>query len=134
MHAIGGVVVIVFYVGSIISVFCYFELAGLMSVNWVSAVFGVYCYCVIFFLGSTLCKDLRLYLSKCFTPGSMDSQLQQVIRENLYLRAVPCEWDVYTLIVYLTYRQICTYSSSVRSNLAECRRVYFQCFQFGHSF
>ncbi|KAI2661719.1 Membrane-associated guanylate kinase, WW and PDZ domain-containing protein 3 [Labeo rohita] len=27
--------------------------------------------------GSTLCKDLRLYLSKCFTPGSMDSQLQQ---------------------------------------------------------
>ncbi|XP_051508773.1 membrane-associated guanylate kinase, WW and PDZ domain-containing protein 3-like [Myxocyprinus asiaticus] len=40
--------------------------------------------------GSTLCKDLRLYLSKCFTPGSMDSHLQQVIRENLYLRAVPC--------------------------------------------
>ncbi|XP_022526367.2 membrane-associated guanylate kinase, WW and PDZ domain-containing protein 3 isoform X2 [Astyanax mexicanus] len=40
--------------------------------------------------GVALCKDLRLYLSKCFTPGSMDSQLQQVIRENLYLRAVPC--------------------------------------------
>ncbi|KAM6977180.1 membrane-associated guanylate kinase, WW and PDZ domain-containing protein 1 [Aplochiton taeniatus] len=40
--------------------------------------------------GSSLCKDLRLYLSKCFTPGSMDCQLQQVIRENLYLRAVPC--------------------------------------------
>ncbi|KAK6308226.1 hypothetical protein J4Q44_G00214970 [Coregonus suidteri] len=39
--------------------------------------------------GSVLCKELRLYLSKCFTPGSMDSQLQQVIRENLYLRAVP---------------------------------------------
>uniref|UniRef100_A0A3B3BYQ4 PDZ domain-containing protein n=1 Tax=Oryzias melastigma TaxID=30732 RepID=A0A3B3BYQ4_ORYME len=35
--------------------------------------------------GSSLCKDLRLYLSKCFTPGSMDSQLQQLIRENLYL-------------------------------------------------
>ncbi|XP_034392204.1 membrane-associated guanylate kinase, WW and PDZ domain-containing protein 2 isoform X2 [Cyclopterus lumpus] len=40
--------------------------------------------------GSSLCKDLRLYLSKCFTPGSVDSQLQQLIRENLYLRAVPC--------------------------------------------
>ncbi|RVE70860.1 hypothetical protein OJAV_G00068890 [Oryzias javanicus] len=40
--------------------------------------------------GSTLCKDLRLYLSKCFTPGSVDSQLQQVIRENLLLRAIPC--------------------------------------------
>ncbi|XP_078806123.1 membrane-associated guanylate kinase, WW and PDZ domain-containing protein 3 isoform X3 [Oryzias latipes] len=40
--------------------------------------------------GSSLCKDLRLYLSKCFTPGCMDSQLQQLIRENLYLRAVPC--------------------------------------------
>uniref|UniRef100_A0A3B3IFL1 Guanylate kinase-like domain-containing protein n=1 Tax=Oryzias latipes TaxID=8090 RepID=A0A3B3IFL1_ORYLA len=38
---------------------------------------------------STLCKDLRLYLSKCFTPGSVDSQLQQVIRENLLLRAIP---------------------------------------------
>uniref|UniRef100_A0A3B5MLR6 PDZ domain-containing protein n=1 Tax=Xiphophorus couchianus TaxID=32473 RepID=A0A3B5MLR6_9TELE len=43
------------------------------------------------FPGSSLCKDLRLYLSKCFTPGSMDSQLQQLIRENLYLRAVPCK-------------------------------------------
>ncbi|XP_061745044.1 membrane-associated guanylate kinase, WW and PDZ domain-containing protein 2 isoform X1 [Nerophis ophidion] len=40
--------------------------------------------------GASLCKDLRLYLSKCFTPSSMDSQLQQLIRENLYLRAVPC--------------------------------------------
>ncbi|XP_072305132.1 membrane-associated guanylate kinase, WW and PDZ domain-containing protein 3 isoform X3 [Eucyclogobius newberryi] len=40
--------------------------------------------------GSLFCKDLRLFLSKCFTPGSVDSQLQQVIRENLYLRAVPC--------------------------------------------
>ncbi|XP_056278154.1 membrane-associated guanylate kinase, WW and PDZ domain-containing protein 3-like isoform X5 [Pseudoliparis swirei] len=40
--------------------------------------------------GASLCKDLRLYLSKCFTPGSVDSQLQQLIRENLYLRAVPC--------------------------------------------
>lgn len=26
----------------------------------------------------------------------MDSQLQQVIRENLYLRAVPCEWHTPT--------------------------------------
>ncbi|XP_057677965.1 membrane-associated guanylate kinase, WW and PDZ domain-containing protein 3 isoform X2 [Corythoichthys intestinalis] len=40
--------------------------------------------------GATLCKDLGLYLSKCFTPGSVDSQLQQVIRQNLHLRAVPC--------------------------------------------
>lgn len=51
----------------------------------------VHVFC-LWSVGSTLCKDLRLYLSKCFTPGSMDSQLQQVIRENLYLRAVPCEW------------------------------------------
>ncbi|CAL8369836.1 unnamed protein product [Lota lota] len=40
--------------------------------------------------GSSLCKDLRLFLSKCFTPGSLDGQLQQIIRENLYIRAVPC--------------------------------------------
>ncbi|TNN74788.1 Membrane-associated guanylate kinase, WW and PDZ domain-containing protein 3 [Liparis tanakae] len=48
------------------------------------------CHTCVFPSGSTLCKDLRLYLSKCFPPGSVDSQLQQVIRENLYLRAVPC--------------------------------------------
>ncbi|RXN23202.1 membrane-associated guanylate WW and PDZ domain-containing 1-like isoform X1 [Labeo rohita] len=52
--------------------------------------------------GSTLCKDLRLYLSKCFTPGSMDSQLQQVIRENLYLRAVPCSTLCKDLRLYLS--------------------------------
>ncbi|CAL8279130.1 unnamed protein product [Boreogadus saida] len=40
--------------------------------------------------GASLCKDLRLFLSKCFTPGSLDGQLQQIIRENLYIRAVPC--------------------------------------------
>ncbi|XP_077579817.1 membrane-associated guanylate kinase, WW and PDZ domain-containing protein 3-like isoform X4 [Stigmatopora nigra] len=40
--------------------------------------------------GSSLCQDLRLYLSKCFTPGSVDAQLQQVIRQNLHLRTVPC--------------------------------------------
>lgn len=54
--------------------------------------------------GSTLCKDLRLYLSKCFTPGSVDSQLQQVIRENLYLRAVPCKScciSLYTSSLYV---------------------------------
>ncbi|XDV48663.1 hypothetical protein PO909_018047 [Leuciscus waleckii] len=53
--------------------------------------------------GSTLCKDLRLYLSKCFTPGSMDSQLQQVIRENLYLRAVPCEYTPKKIVQKLLF-------------------------------
>lgn len=53
--------------------------------------------------GSTLCKDLRLYLSKCFTPGSVDSQLQQVIRENLYLRAVPCKSPFVLLFLPLIY-------------------------------
>uniref|UniRef100_A0A3B4A902 PDZ domain-containing protein n=1 Tax=Periophthalmus magnuspinnatus TaxID=409849 RepID=A0A3B4A902_9GOBI len=47
--------------------------------------------------GSLFGKDLRLFLSKCCTPGSVDSQLQQVIRENLYLRAVPCEYNEKTL-------------------------------------
>uniref|UniRef100_A0A8C7YDB8 PDZ domain-containing protein n=1 Tax=Oryzias sinensis TaxID=183150 RepID=A0A8C7YDB8_9TELE len=55
--------------------------------------------------GSSLCKDLRLYLSKCFTPGCMDSQLQQLIRENLYLRAVPCKIhlniNIHTLLATL---------------------------------
>lgn len=62
------------------------------SISRFLCVFLLFLFCIFTCpSGSTLCKDLRLYLSKCFTPGSVDSQLQQVIRENLYLRAVPCE-------------------------------------------
>uniref|UniRef100_A0A3Q0R4J9 PDZ domain-containing protein n=1 Tax=Amphilophus citrinellus TaxID=61819 RepID=A0A3Q0R4J9_AMPCI len=62
--------------------------------------------------GSSLCKDLRLYLSKCFTPGSMDSQLQQLIRENLYLRAVPCKTHTHTHTHTHTQSQILIFTSS----------------------
>ncbi|KAK1803251.1 hypothetical protein P4O66_004037 [Electrophorus voltai] len=34
--------------------------------------------------------DLRHYLSLQFQKGSLDHKLQQVIRDNLYLRTVPC--------------------------------------------
>ncbi|XP_026853263.2 membrane-associated guanylate kinase, WW and PDZ domain-containing protein 2a isoform X4 [Electrophorus electricus] len=35
-------------------------------------------------------KDLRRYLSLRFQKGSLDHELQQNIRDNLYLRTVPC--------------------------------------------
>ncbi|XP_005987683.1 membrane-associated guanylate kinase, WW and PDZ domain-containing protein 3a isoform X2 [Latimeria chalumnae] len=35
-------------------------------------------------------KDLRHYLSLQFQKGSIDHKLQQVIRDNLYLRTIPC--------------------------------------------
>ncbi|XDV35401.1 hypothetical protein PO909_005358 [Leuciscus waleckii] len=35
-------------------------------------------------------SDLRHYLSLQFQKGSIDHKLQQVIRDNLYLRTIPC--------------------------------------------
>lgn len=36
-------------------------------------------------------KDLCHYLNLRFQKGSVDHELQQIIRDNLYLRTVPCE-------------------------------------------
>uniref|UniRef100_A0A8B9D329 Membrane-associated guanylate kinase, WW and PDZ domain-containing protein 3 n=1 Tax=Anser cygnoides TaxID=8845 RepID=A0A8B9D329_ANSCY len=41
-------------------------------------------------LGKVINKDLRHYLSLQFQKGSIDHKLQQVIRDNLYLRTIPC--------------------------------------------
>uniref|UniRef100_A0A8C7A0Q3 Membrane-associated guanylate kinase, WW and PDZ domain-containing protein 3 n=1 Tax=Nothoprocta perdicaria TaxID=30464 RepID=A0A8C7A0Q3_NOTPE len=46
--------------------------------------------CVCVFLGKVINKDLRHYLSLQFQKGSVDHKLQQVIRDNLYLRTIPC--------------------------------------------
>ncbi|XP_062853005.1 membrane-associated guanylate kinase, WW and PDZ domain-containing protein 2a isoform X2 [Trichomycterus rosablanca] len=40
--------------------------------------------------GGLVDKDLRRYLSLRFQKGSLDHELQQVIRDNLYLRTLPC--------------------------------------------
>ncbi|XP_070557656.1 membrane-associated guanylate kinase, WW and PDZ domain-containing protein 2-like isoform X2 [Ptychodera flava] len=40
--------------------------------------------------GQNLSKDLRRYLNTRFQKGSADHNLQQTIRDNLYLRTVPC--------------------------------------------
>ncbi|KAI4826728.1 hypothetical protein KUCAC02_030161, partial [Chaenocephalus aceratus] len=37
--------------------------------------------------------DLRHYLSLQFQKGSMDHKLQQIIRDNLYLRTIPCKYS-----------------------------------------
>lgn len=45
-------------------------------------------FCV---LGGVVDKDLRHYLNLRFSKGSVDHDHQQIIRDNLYLRTVPCE-------------------------------------------
>ncbi|XP_048864668.1 membrane-associated guanylate kinase, WW and PDZ domain-containing protein 2a isoform X3 [Brienomyrus brachyistius] len=40
--------------------------------------------------GGIVDKDLRRYLNLRFQKGSVDHELQQTIRDNLYLRTVPC--------------------------------------------
>ena len=47
-------------------------------------------------LGKVLNTDLRHYLSLQFQKGSLDHKLQQVIRDNLYLRTIPCEYSFHT--------------------------------------
>lgn len=41
---------------------------------------------------SGLPKELRQFLTSRFPKGSVDHELQQTIRDNLYLRTVPCKW------------------------------------------
>ncbi|XP_068162660.1 membrane-associated guanylate kinase, WW and PDZ domain-containing protein 2a isoform X10 [Antennarius striatus] len=40
--------------------------------------------------GGVIDQDLRHYLNLRFQKGSVDHELQQIIRDNLYLRTVPC--------------------------------------------
>nr|XP_020472431.1 membrane-associated guanylate kinase, WW and PDZ domain-containing protein 2 isoform X4 [Monopterus albus] len=40
--------------------------------------------------GGVIDKDLRHYLNLRFQKGSVDHELQHIIRDNLYLRTVPC--------------------------------------------
>ena len=40
--------------------------------------------------GSPLTKDLKEYLAGGFPKGSLDHELQNAIRDNLYMRTVPC--------------------------------------------
>ena len=42
---------------------------------------------------NTLPIDLRTYLDERFQKGSIDYELQQTIRENVYMRTVPCRND-----------------------------------------
>uniref|UniRef100_W5MYP7 Membrane-associated guanylate kinase, WW and PDZ domain-containing protein 3 n=1 Tax=Lepisosteus oculatus TaxID=7918 RepID=W5MYP7_LEPOC len=46
--------------------------------------------CLSVSTGKVLNTDLRHYLSLQFQKGSLDHKLQQVIRDNLYLRTIPC--------------------------------------------
>lgn len=53
-----------------------------------------FCSCLLPFnaQGQSITKDLRQYLGARFEKGSVDHELQQTIRDNLYTRTVPCEY------------------------------------------
>lgn len=62
--------------------------------NYMLKVFSNMPYQETFFiLGGIVDKDLRHYLNLRFQKGSVDHELQQIIRDNLYLRTVPCEYN-----------------------------------------
>ncbi|GCC49475.1 hypothetical protein chiPu_0033891, partial [Chiloscyllium punctatum] len=42
---------------------------------------------------SQLNSDLRHFLKHAFAKGSADFELQECIRQNLYIRAVPCKYS-----------------------------------------
>lgn len=46
---------------------------------------------ILFLFAGLLPKDLKQYLASRFQKGSVDHDLQQTIRDNLYLRTVPCK-------------------------------------------
>lgn len=48
-----------------------------------------------FIVGNALPRDLRQYLRSRFQRDSADHELQQTIRDNLYMRTVPCKPIVY---------------------------------------
>ena len=56
---------------------------------WQNQITYLFSNCII--LGGIVDKDLRHYLNLRFQKGSVDHELQQIIRDNLYLRTVPCE-------------------------------------------
>lgn len=45
-----------------------------------------------FFVVVGLTKDLRQFLDGRFQKDSIDHKLQQTIRDNLYMRTVPCKY------------------------------------------
>ncbi len=54
--------------------------------------------CINYILLTGLTKDLRQFLDGRFEKGSIDYDLQQKIRDNLYMRTVPCK-----LFLYINY-------------------------------
>ena len=48
------------------------------------------CHPTLLLIDATITKDIRQYLSTRFSKGSVDSEMQHQIRENLHTRSIPC--------------------------------------------
>lgn len=53
-------------------------------------------FVVYFVVGHGINRDLREYLAARFEKNTIDNDLQQTIRENLYRRTVPCKYNSFT--------------------------------------
>ena len=65
-----------------------FRLALCFSFDYIDGLLEENFLFILFDLGLT--KDLRQFLDARFQKGSIDHELQQTIRDNLYMRTVPC--------------------------------------------
>ncbi|XP_068561494.1 membrane-associated guanylate kinase, WW and PDZ domain-containing protein 3 [Cebidichthys violaceus] len=59
--------------------------------------------------GKVLNTDLRHYLSLQFQKGSLDHKLQQIIRDNLYLRTIPCKYTTAEIYSITYFQCICVF-------------------------
>lgn len=74
--------------------------------------------------GGVVDKDLRHYLNLRFSKGSVDHDHQQIIRDNLYLRTVPCESSSPTSLLPSSLHHSLTLSfTSLCSPLPHCVSV-----------
>jgi hypothetical protein len=62
------------------------------------------------FIVTGLTKDLRQFLDARFQKGSIDHDLQQTIRDNLYMRTVPCKYSFKLVRITKTKYPFCFFS------------------------
>jgi hypothetical protein len=73
------------------SSFIFDELQGRDQVSFFFFSYVIYEYINYIFFLTGLTKDLRQFLDGRFEKDSIDHDLQQTIRDNLYKRTVPCK-------------------------------------------
>lgn len=101
-------------------------LCGPMPFNWPSTLQSYvipFSHDDVMCVAGSLVNDLRAFLSMRFPKSSKDHDLQEVIRDNIYLRTVPCAFSSHSLcIIYhqgagayrmFVHAHVCMYICSI---------------------